>query len=72
MRIVWTLPQSRALKQERRYVCEGMLRLLGQRKRLERLRDAGLDTGEAEKLLHILEDSQLAMSAHLRRRERER
>jgi len=39
--------------------------------RIKRLGVAGLDTADAEELLGLLEDSQLAMIASLTRRERQ-
>jgi hypothetical protein len=68
--VIWTLDETRALVRARRVVAEGAARLRSQRERVKRLRAAGLDTADAEELLSVLEDSQLAMIANLMRRER--
>jgi len=68
--VIWTLDETRALVRARRVVAEGAARLRSQRERVKRLRAAGLDTADAEELLNVLEDSQLAMIANLMRRER--
>ena len=68
--VIWTLAETRALVRARRVVAEGAARLRSQRERVKRLRAAGLDTADAEELLNVLEDSQLAMIANLMRRER--
>lgn len=68
--VIWTLAETRALVRARRVVAEGAARLRSQRERVKRLRAAGLDTADAEELLSVLEDSQLAMIANLMRRER--
>ena len=68
--VIWALDETRALVRARRVVAEGAARLRSQRERVKRLRAAGLDTADAEELLSVLEDSQLAMIANLMRRER--
>jgi hypothetical protein len=70
-RVIWTLDATRTLVRARRLVIEGAARLRSQRDRIKRLRDAGLDTADAEALLGLLEDSQLALIANLTRRERQ-
>ena len=70
-RVIRILDATRTLARARRLVAEGAARLRSQRERVKRLRVAGLDTADAEALLGLLEDSQLAMIANLMRRERE-
>jgi len=71
MTVIRTLSKLRDQRRERRLLAQGTLHVLGQRKRLRRLRAAGLDTREAERMLEPFEDSQLAMSAaSVRHRER--
>lgn len=69
--VIWNFAETRALVRARRVVVEGAARLRSQRERVKRLRAAGLDTADAEELLNVLEDSQLAMIANLARRERQ-
>ena len=71
MTVIRTLSKLRDQRRDRRLLAQGTLHVLGQRKRLRRLRAAGLDTREAERMLGLFEDSQLAMSAaSVRHRER--
>jgi hypothetical protein len=61
--VIWSLDATRTLVRGRRLVIEGAARVRSQRERLKRLRVAGLDTADAEELLGLLENSQLAMIA---------
>ena len=72
MTVIWTLPKARELKRQRQFLARGTRHLLDQRRRVKRLCDAGLDVRQAKRILELFEDSQLAMSAQLTRRERER
>lgn len=67
--VIWNLDQKRNLARTRRLLSDGAKRLIAQQKRISTLRARRYDTGDAEHLLDILEDSQLAMYAHLLRRE---
>lgn len=70
-RVIWSLDATRTLVRGRRLVIEGAARVRSQCERIKRLGVAGLDTADAEELLGLLEDSQLAMIASLTRRERQ-
>ena len=54
-----------------RHVVEADERIAGQRQRIERLRQAGRDTGASENLLRILLETRKLMQAHQELLERE-
>ena len=54
-----------------RHVVEADERIAGQRHRIERLRQAGRDTGASEDLLHVLLETRELMVAHQELLERE-
>ena len=56
MTVIRTLSKLRDQRRERRLLAQGTLHVLGQRKRLRRLRAAGLDTREAERMLEARAD----------------
>lgn len=71
MTVIRTFPKLHERRRERRLLSQGTLHVLGQRQRVKRLRAADLDTREASGMVELFEDSQLAMSATVRRRERD-
>ena len=54
-----------------RHVVEAEERIVGQRHRIERLRQAGRDTGASEELLRLLLETRDLMLAHQKLLERE-